>query len=89
MSRIQRAVQNDVKALELLRDELKLQTHLLKADARARWQELEAEWSKLKEHLQRAEVASGDAESEVSTATKLLIDALKAGYTQIKNALKM
>lgn len=89
MSRIQRAVHNDVQALELLRDELKLQTHLLKADMHARWQQLEAEWAKLKEHLQRAQVATGDTESEVETAVKLLINALKSGYADIKNALKM
>ena len=88
MSRIENAFHNDVQALELLHDELRLQAHLFKSEAKKRWDELEAKWATLKEHLQRAEVAADRNKSEVSSAIKLLIDSLKSGYKDIKDALK-
>ena len=53
MSRIQQLLHNDVQALSLLRDEMLLQAHLFRAEARTRWQELEVSWDELKVHLQR------------------------------------
>src|SRR3569833_3560323 len=88
MSRIENAFHNDVHALELLHDELRLQTHLFKAEARKRWDDLETKWGTLKEHLQRLEVAADRNKNEVSSAIKLLVDSLKTGYKDIKYALK-
>lgn len=88
MSRVETAIHNDVQALKLLRDELNLQAHLLQADTRKQWDELEAKWSVLKEHLGRAEVATDDAKQDVDAAVELLVEALKNGYARIRNALK-
>ncbi|HVT35809.1 MAG TPA: hypothetical protein VHE37_09505 [Nevskiaceae bacterium] len=88
MSRIQQALHNDYQAISLLRDELKLQAHLFRADARQRWQELEVSFDTLKEHVQRAKTAAAVARPEVETASRLLADTLKAGYADIRNALK-
>ena len=88
MSRLDKALHNDIKALELLRDELKLHAHLLKAEAKTRWNELESKWDVLKEHLGRAQVAAGASKQELDSAITLLVDALKVGYKDIKNALK-
>ncbi|SER15438.1 hypothetical protein SAMN04488038_11774 [Solimonas aquatica] len=88
MTRLKLALHNELQALELLRDELKLQAHLLKAEAGTRWQQLEQDWARLKEQVQRAEVAGGQAESELQAAAQLLVETLKTGYGQIKNALR-
>lgn len=88
MSRLENALHNDVKALEFLHDELKVQAHLLKAEARKQWDELEAKWASLKEHLQRAETAADRNKGDIEAAARLLIDALKAGFAQVRNALK-
>lgn len=88
MSRIQKALHNDVQALVLLRDEIALQAHLFRADARDKWQGLETRLDELKEHLSRAKVAAADAKPEVEAAAKSLADTLKAAYTDFRNALK-
>jgi len=88
MSRLKQAFHNDVQALELLHDELKLQAHLLKADAKDRWQELESKWSQLKQQLKSAKAAAEAAEPKIDAAAQQLVDALKAGYADLKNALK-
>lgn len=88
MTRLARALHNDLQALELLRDELKLQTHLLKAEAATRWQQLEQDWMRLKDQAQRLEAAGVQAEAEVETAAKLLVEALQNGYAQLKAAVR-
>ena len=88
MSRIQQMLHNDVQALTFLRDEMMLQSHLFRADARTRWQELEERWDELKEHLQRAKVAAEDANPQIQAAAQMLADTLKTSYADFKNALK-
>lgn len=74
--------------LSELRDQLALQSHLLRADLKERWNDLEAKWADLQEHVQRAGVAAKDSRHEVSAAAQSLADALKDGYAQIRSALK-
>lgn len=88
MSKLNVALHNDLKLLELSRDELALQAHLLKAEMKSRWGELEVSWGVLKEHIGRAQVASGDAKLEVETSMGLLRDSLRNGYASVRDALK-
>jgi hypothetical protein len=88
MSRLKTAVHNDLQLLQLAHDELALQAHLLKADATAKWMELERKWADLKSHIERAATASAVAEQETETAIKLLSETLRNGYASIRNALK-
>ena len=87
MSRIRKALHNELQAIEFVRDELKLQSHLFKAEMHKSWQELEARWDELREHLSRAKTAAADAEPEIQTAASLLIETLKNGYSRLKQAL--
>jgi hypothetical protein len=88
MSRLDEAFQNDVKALEHLHDELKVHAHLLKAEAKKHWDELETKWAGLKEQLQRAEAAADRRKGDVEAAARLLVQSLKSGFTDVRNALK-
>lgn len=88
MSRLTTAVSNDLKLLELMRDELALQAHLLKADAKDKWQELENKWADLKRHIENAAAAGDAAEHEAKTAVGLLSESLRSGYDGIRKALK-
>ena len=88
MSQFKNALHNEFQLLELLHDELALQAHLFKAEMKSTWEALEAKWSDFKEHLGRAEVAAGDARRDIDASSKPLADALKAGYTDIKNAFR-
>jgi chromosome segregation ATPase len=78
----------NIRNLTELRDQLKVQAHLLQADLKDRWTELEAKWDELQEHLGRAAVAAKDSQHDVAKATDSLADALKKGYENVKAALK-
>ncbi|HZP14142.1 MAG TPA: hypothetical protein VFB36_17125 [Nevskiaceae bacterium] len=88
MSRIQTAFKNELQLLSLLRDEVKLHTHLLKADVRKRFDELERRWAELQAQIARAEVAGANAGEDARAGVKKLIETLRAGYEQISKALK-
>lgn len=88
MSRLKTALHNDVQLLSFARDEIALQAHLLKGDLKTRWDDLEQQWSRLKEHVARAEVASDAARGEVESAARLLVDSLRTGFASIKRAFQ-
>ena len=88
MSRMATALRNDVQALQLMRDELQLHLHLLRADARDRWTQLEQQWERLREHVGRAQTAADDARPEIEAAAGLLVDSLRRGYADIEKAMK-
>ncbi|MEQ1438487.1 hypothetical protein AAG565_03920 [Fontimonas sp. SYSU GA230001] len=87
MSRLSVALQNDLKLLALLRDELGLQAHLFKAEMRDRWQDLEGKWDVLKVAVANAENAGADAARESESAIGLLADALRKGYENVRKSL--
>ena len=88
MSRLDDAIQDDIKALELLRDQLKVHADLLKAEAREQWEELERKRVILKKQLDKAREATDAPRQELEAAARHLSDVLKAGYTDLKKALK-
>lgn len=74
--------------LALLRDELRLQMHLAKAEFRDEWnQKLEPRFWELKTKLDRIEEASVETAVELRSAVKLLIDELQDGYERIRKSL--
>ena len=78
---------NEFASLEQLRDELKVRTHLLKADMKDEWRKLEGDWRKHRGQLTPAKRATEKSASEVKTASKLLFKTVKKGYERIKQSL--
>lgn len=76
------------ETLALLRDELRLQMHLAKAELRDEWnQKLEPRFWELKSRLDRIEEASAETATEMGSAAKLLINELREGYERIRKSL--
>jgi hypothetical protein len=74
--------------LAMLRDELKVQMHLAKAELRDEWNhKLEPRFWDLKTKLDRIEEASAETATELGSAIKLLIDELQEGYERIRKSL--
>lgn len=88
MTRLSTALHNDLQLLKMLRDELALKAHLLKAEAKAEWETLEIKSAELKAHVARAEVAADHAKRDAEAAITLLVDTVKTGYASIRSALK-
>jgi len=78
------------KAVEYLkqqRDELQVQIHLAKADAKDEWVRLEKQWDEISPKLEAAREEAGKTAESVSAALGLAIDELKKGYERLKNRL--
>jgi len=78
------------KAVEYLkqqRDELQVQLHLAKADAKDEWAKLEKQWDEIRPKLEGAREEAGKTAESVSTALGLAIDELKKGYERLKGRL--
>lgn len=73
--------------LKQQRDELQLQAHLAKANARDDWELLEKRWQELEHKLAAAGKEARDSSSEVGSAIKLLADEVANAYKRIKKQL--
>ncbi len=76
-----------VESLAQLRDELSVQAHLAKAEAKDLWARLEEDWSKFQSELKHVRFAANQSTQEVSAAAELLFTSLKDGYQKIKQSL--
>lgn len=76
------------KKLKYERDELNLQMHLAKAEARDEWDALEKQWNHFQGKVALVTGAAHDASAEIGTATCLLGEEIKNGYKHIREAFK-
>jgi hypothetical protein len=79
------ALQDELAALRAAREELRLQAHLAKAEAKAELERLEVTWQRVQEQAQR--VHTQEHVAEIETGVRGLIEELKSGYERIKREL--
>jgi hypothetical protein len=87
-NRYKETLERELALLTKMRDELKVQMHLAKADAKDEWAKLEKNWLSVQDELKRV---SGDAKEplkELGAAARGLVGELKTGYERIKNSLQ-
>lgn len=77
-----------VQKLASERDEINLQMHLAKAEAREEWERSEGKWHHFQKHAATVGDVAADSSKEVGAAIRLLADELKAGYQRIREASK-
>ncbi len=88
MSELRNALKDEIEAFRRLRDELRVQAELGKADLRDRAQELEQRWHKLEGRLDGARKdAKADAE-DVREAVRLLAQELRDGFEHLRGRLR-
>lgn len=76
------------ETLARIRDELRLQMQLAKAEIRDEWEaRLEPKWEELKGKMEAFEGASMESGKEVASAVKLLLEELGASYDRIRKAI--
>lgn len=80
------SVQRELDALARARDELKVQLHLAKAEAREEWGKLEAAYTRLTGELTQATGDLKEPVRELSGAAKGVVDELKHGYERIRRS---
>jgi chaperonin cofactor prefoldin len=84
MSEFKKAIDREVAELKTLRDELKLQAHLAKGEAKKAWDKLESQWPDLDTKVDELEKASKDAVEQVGSRLKSMMKDLKSGYQSLK-----
>ena len=82
------SLQRELAALASARDELKLQMHLAKAEAKDEWHKLEDNFSRLEEELKRTSSGIEAPLRELGSAARGMLDELKQGYERLRSSLK-
>lgn len=80
-------VHEEVQELKAMRDELRVQMHLSKLEARELWDELEGRWQHVESKAEQVGHASQETAEDVGQAAKLLLDELKDGYRRLRKLL--
>ena len=73
-----------LKKLEQRRDELNLQMHLGKAEAKDLWQETEYKWHHLRSQLDEIDNDTGDVAKDVGAAAIIVAEEIRQGYDRLK-----
>jgi len=74
----------DVKTI---RDELRVQAHLAKAEMKDLWVELEGKWHEFEPKAKQVAGATAEASKDVGAAAKDLGKEILAGYERIKKSM--
>ncbi len=78
---------DELEALKQVRDELRVQAHLGKAEAKQQWERLERRWHELEAKLDAAEKQAKEPLENVRVAARLMLDEIREGYRKIKAAI--
>jgi uncharacterized coiled-coil DUF342 family protein len=70
------------------RDEINLQLHLLKAEARDEWAQLEKKYAQFQNKSKTVGAVASGAAGDVGAAARILGEELRAAYLRLRDALK-
>jgi wobble nucleotide-excising tRNase len=70
------------------RDELRVRSHLAKAEFRDEWQELELKWETAEKNLNHLQKEAKETTEDVKTSAKIVLEELSSAYDRIKDRLK-
>lgn len=76
-----------IAELRQQRDELKLQMHLAKADARDEWEKLEKKWREVEVKLDKAGAEAKASAGDVGHAVEQVAREISRAYDRIRKAL--
>ena len=76
-----------VDDLATQRDELRVKLHLLKAETRDEWEELEKKWQHIESTMGRVGASAKESAQEVGAATEQLGEELSQAYKRLKAAI--
>lgn len=81
-------IKDELERLEQMRDELRVQAHLMHADMRDELKDVEKKIEKLRNDLKPVRDAAEKTLDDVSEATRLLFDSVFDGMKRIRDSLK-
>ncbi len=87
MSDLDDKMEDVLKKLKTERDELRVQLHLLKAEAKDEWEDVEKRWEHLESRMKQVGDAASDAGGDVAAAGKQLAEEIGNAYKRIRKSL--
>ncbi len=70
------------------RDELRVRAHLLGAELRDEWDEVERKWEHLEPKLERLRESARESSGDIGAATAQLGEEIAHAYRRLRDALK-
>ena len=88
-SREKGILQREIENLEQIRDEVRVQAHLLKSDMKTELEALDKRFERLRRDMRTHSLKRAAEESvvEISDATRLLVDTIRDGLTRVRKSL--
>ena len=87
MSQERAKLEELIGKLKQERDELRVQMHLAKAEAKDEWQELEKKWEILENKLAALKRETKDASKDIGAALGVLSEEIANAYRRIRKTL--
>ncbi len=84
---IRQRLEHEANELRAIRDEIEVQMHLGKLDARDRWNDLEKHWEHAERRLEQLGDAGREAADDITEATRMVLNEIRSGYEKLKAAL--
>ncbi|CAH1387845.1 hypothetical protein [Candidatus Nitrotoga sp. M5] len=80
-------IEDIIESLKQQKDEIKLQIHLAKAEARDEWPELEKKCKELMSKTDALRKEASDVSGDVIKAAKVVADEIKRGFDRIQKLM--
>lgn len=88
MSDTEERLQKLVERLRQERDELRVRSHLLGAELRDEWEEMERKWEHVETRLERLRESARESSGDVGAAVSQLGEEIAHAYQRMRDALK-
>lgn len=75
------------KKLQTLRDELALKAHLMKAEVKAEWEDLDKKWTKAKSEVDTVISAADKTRQDISVSASAFLNTFTDGFDKIRKTL--
>lgn len=85
MSNLKQVFEQDLAALRATRDELRVQLHLAKADAKDEWSRIEKSWEKVEHELSVVGEHAKRPLADMEHAMRDLLGEIKQGYVRMRS----
>ncbi len=87
MGELRRLLRQEIEILKQTRDEVRVQLHLGKEDAKTQFEILEKKWHAMEGKAKLIEEDSKESLKGVGEGLSLILDELRQGYERIKSRL--
>ncbi|MCB9654876.1 MAG: hypothetical protein H6729_12175 [Deltaproteobacteria bacterium] len=84
MNKVKEELKKEIEDLKRLRDELRVQAHLGKAEAKDAWSRLEASWPDVEEKLKVIESETSEFADNLFASAKGLVAEIREGYSKFR-----